>query len=493
MHWSDIARRFGRRVTNLMAEAAALVFVLIWITAGVPFASGVFVGEAELAFGAGVVIGLLGWVLVRRFVRVRAMPGSTVAVTLLLVAMGGLVVFEPVVARVATGLPLTVLAIAVGTFLAAGTCAISLAWCDALATHDPGDVEAVSLVSISIASTFALLVSLGPTTATGLVVVCPLLAWALLMATRGDVIREGRRSQSKDAERRVSARHDDRLKKFFHGTGIFLMYFVLGFLGEFGPRGIVSLGSYLPVIESVLTVGLTVVLILWLICLGPSARVPAVLPWAAPLVVLSMALRGCNQPGTLLVGSAIFSATLAFVCFSTVVSLTEEDHERSGRTVVWTAAAPDVAVALMAGAFMLGGVMTHVLADMFATEAVPSVTVTLFALTALTLAPVLAGYRSSAYLRARDHGDLPSDDITRGVCSLVGGADLDSYEIELLDELARGRSLTAVRNRTGDSLYTLEKRLNDICAKLDVGSLAELQSDILVPLVTSRKRRLGRR
>ena len=477
---------------NLVAETAALVFVLVWITTGIPFASGVFAGEAEAAFAGGVVLGLVGWVVGRRFVRVRALPGSTIAITLLLVAMGGLVVFEPVVATVATGAPLTLVAIAAGAFLAAGTCAISLAWCDALAMHDPSDVEVVGLVAIGIASAFALLVSSTPSTATGLVVVCPLLAWALLMATRGDVLREGRRPYADEsaAVQRRRLLNSNGAKKALHATGIFLMYFVLGFLGEFGPRGIVSQTGQLQVIESVLTVGLTVGLIAWLILVAPSVRVPAVLPWAVPLVVLSMALRACDHPASLLVGSAVFSATLALVCFSTVASLTEEAHDRAGRSVVWTAAAPDIAVALMAGAFMLGGVATHLLATMFATALVPSVTVTLFALTALALSPALAGYRSSSFLRAREHGDLPADDIARSVRSLMAGADLDPSEIELLDELARGRSLTAIRNRTGDSLLTLEYRLSETCAKLDVDSLAELQSDILVPLAASRKRRL---
>lgn len=494
MQRTDIAKRFAARAVNLVAETAALVFVLIWVTAGIPFASGVFVGEAELTFAAGVVVGLVGWVVSRRFVHIRAMPFSTIAMTVLLMAMGGLVVLEPLVANVATGAPLTFVALAAGAFLAAGTCAIGLAWCDALATHDPGDVEVVSLVAIVVAAAFAIIVSSTPSTATGLVVVCPLLAWALLVATRGDVLRESRRSRGaaaaaqKDASKRLH--NEETAKKALHATGIFLMYSVLGFLGEFGPRGIVSNEGYLQAIECVFTVLLTLVCIVWLMLLGPSVRVPAALPWAVPLVILSIALRACDLPATLLVGSAIFSATLALVCFSTIASLTEEAHDRAGRSLVWTAAAPDVAIALMAGAFILGGVATHVLEPIFTTAAIPSITVTLFALTALALAPVLASYRSSACLRAREQGVLPNDDIARSVRSLVAGAALSDAEVELLDELARGRSLTAIRNRTGDSLLVLERRLGDVCAKLDVDSLAALQSDVLVPLAARRRRRL---
>lgn len=495
MRKSDIAKRLGSRVANLVAETAALVFVLVWITAGVPFASGVFAGEAELAFGCGIAVGLVGWVAMRRFIHGLPVLPSAVAMTLLLVAMGGLVVLEPVVARVTTGLPLTLVAVAAGAFLAAGTCAIGLAWCGALAMHDPGDVEVVALVAIAVTTVFAVMVSSTPVTATGLVVVCPLLAWALLVATRGDVLREGPRPEagppSPDAP--AGPFETDAAKKVFHALGIFLMYFVLGFLGEFGPRGIVSQPVLLQVVECAVTLLIAVALIVWLIVLSPSVRVPATLPWAVPLAVLSVALRACDTEGTLLAGSAVFSSTLALVCFSSVTSLTEEAHDRSGRSVLWANAAPDVAIALMAGAFSLGGVFTHLVEAMFSTQIVPSLIVTLFALTALTLAPALAGYRSSAFLRVRGRCGKPADEVSRGVASLVNGAGLTELEAELLDELAHGRSLTAARNRTGDSLLTLERRLAGICRKLDVDSLAELQGDILMPLATSRRHRFFKR
>ncbi len=232
--------------------------------------------------------------------------------------------------------------------------------------------------------------------------------------------------------------------------------------------------------------GFTVAFILWFMVLSPSVRVPAALPWAVPIVVVSVALRALGTQTALLVGSAAFSSALAFVCFSSIATLTEEAHDRAGRSVIWTAAAPDMVVAIMVGAFTLGGVFTNATATTFALNLHPSLAITLGALAALTLAPALVGYRASAHLRARNGTDKARDEITHTVEARVSDAGLSPVEVEVLDLLAHDRSLTAIRNRTGDSLYTLEELLGDICAKLGVQSLAELQSEVLEPLTFSR-------
>ena len=215
-------------------------------------------------------------------------------------------------------------------------------------------------------------------------------------------------------------------------------------------------------------------------------RVPASLPWAVPIVVASVALRALGTQTALLVGSAAFSSALAFVCFSSIATLTEEAHDRAGRSVIWTATAPDVVVAVMVGAFTLGGVFTDATATTFALDLQPFLAITFGALAALALAPALVGYRASAHLRARADAEKPRDEIAHNVAIRVADAGLTPVEVNVLDLLARGRSLTAIRNRTGDSLYTLEELLGDICAKLGVRSLAELQSEVLEPLTFSR-------
>ncbi len=200
----------------------------------------------------------------------------------------------------------------------------------------------------------------------------------------------------------------------------------------------------------------------------------------------SVALRALDTQTSLLVGSAAFSSALAFVCFSSIATLTEEAHDRAGRSVIWTAAAPDVVVAVMVGAFTFGGVLTNATATTFALDLQPSLAITLCALAALTLAPALVGYRASAHLRARGGAEKTRDEITHNVEARVADAGLTPAEVDILDLLAHDRSLTAIRNRTGDSLYTLEELLGEICTKLGVQSLAELQSDVLEPLTFSR-------
>ena len=348
-------------------EIAALVFVLAWLFAGVPYVCTLFAGSAVLAFAAGCALGLLAWVTNRRFA--RRFPSTLASVlykTALLFLMGALVFVDALVSHRLTGASLLAVAFASGALAAAGTATVSLAWCTALTPRAASDVEFVGATALLVNVLFATVVAFVPQASLGAVVACPILAWTLLVATRNEALARDAVPQPLSPPPLTPGQVDRSCGscRFAHGPiplllSMALAFLALGYLGELGPRGIEASVPKLRLVEALLTCVFMLAAIVLFRSHSRRVDLPAALPWVTALVVVAQLLRAVGLAWPSLFGSAVFTAALALSTYSTLTLVTG-GFGASPRCACTRVARPDVALAAAVGGYVLGCTAAHV-------------------------------------------------------------------------------------------------------------------------------------
>jgi len=349
-----------RHIRLFAIEIVALILVLAWLFVGVPHVCGLFRGHAGLMFAAGCVAGLPAWAVGRRFVhRSLGELASVLLKSLVLLFMGGLVFADALFAWRLQGSSLLVAGFASGVLVSAGTATVAHAWCTALTSHASRDVEVVGMVSLLANAAFAAFAAFVPQASMGLVVGCPILAWALLVAMRSETMSRGQASSGVTAAAQpVRGERACLTCRFAHGplpllVSLVVAFTALGFLGEVvsGAAGFADVR--LQLLECLLTCLAVLVAVVLFRAHSPRVDLPSALPWVTLLAAASLALCVLGDVWPAVAGSSVFTAALALATFSTLTLVTG-GFGASPRCACTRVARPDVAIASAVGGYVVG-------------------------------------------------------------------------------------------------------------------------------------------